>query len=207
MFICKTKGTLYDDVTTPSLDGNNSEFGAKDVNLKMSWGPIGYGVISDINTIYFRKIFDSLLETYAQNTEILVRQKTMMLQEEKQRVNYLLSLFLPENQVSKDRISAAEISPHYIKNFRLKLFIKMFACPLKDMITVQFLILTLSVLLKYQRYGYFITKKRTFVRLIRTNPLFSFRAPNKYSLCWNHYLHFMMIHSLGIQNSFYNLSN
>ena len=45
------------------------------------------------------KTFPSLLETYAQNTEILVRQKTMMLQEEKQRVNYLLSLFLPENQV------------------------------------------------------------------------------------------------------------
>ena len=122
-----------------------------------------------------------------------------MLQEEKQRVNYLLSLFLPENQVSKNRISAAEISPHYIKNFRLKLFIKMFVCPLKDMITVQFLILTLSVLLKYRRYGYFITNKRTFVRLIRKNPLFSFRAQNKYSLCWNHYLHFMMIHSLGIQ--------
>ena len=45
------------------------------------------------------KTFPSLLETYAQNTEILVRQKTMMLQEEKQRVNYLLSLFLPESQV------------------------------------------------------------------------------------------------------------
>lgn len=48
------------------------------------------------------KTLTSLLETYAQNTEILVRQKTMMLQEEKQRVNYLLSLFLPENQVFND---------------------------------------------------------------------------------------------------------
>ena len=48
---------------------------------------------------YSLKTFSSLLETYAQNTEILVRQKTMMLQEEKQRVNYLLSLFLPESQV------------------------------------------------------------------------------------------------------------
>ena len=36
----KTPEHLYFDLKTPSLHGNNSEFGAKDANLKMSLGLI-----------------------------------------------------------------------------------------------------------------------------------------------------------------------
>ena len=40
--IYKTPGHFYVDLKTPSLHGNFSEFGAKDINLKMSCGLIAW---------------------------------------------------------------------------------------------------------------------------------------------------------------------
>ena len=56
-----------------------------------------------------------MLETYAENTERLVREKTLILQEERDRVDKLSAMFLPEYCIQNLR-NNAPIDPKYYEN-------------------------------------------------------------------------------------------
>ena len=67
-----------------------------------------------------------------------------------------------------------------VKILRSKQFIKMFACLLKDMITAQFSILILLVLLKYQRFdGKYCRQRRRILTFNTHRPFIKLSSPEQ----------------------------